>query len=65
MSTLVFRTTMIRLKPELELYNLVFGRPNFKVGENYKTEIVNDIIILLKMDNVTFEQIKNFILNKY
>jgi hypothetical protein len=65
MSTLVFRTTMIRLKPELELYNLVFGRPDFKSGEKYKTDIVNDIIILLKMDNVTFDQIKNFMLNKY
>ena len=64
-STLVFRTTMIRLKPELELYNLVFGRPNFKAGEKYNMDIINDIIILLKMDNVTFDQIKNFILNKY
>jgi len=65
LSTLVFRTTMIRLKPELELYNLVFGTPNFKSGEKYNTNIVNDIIILLKMDNVTFDQIKNYILNKY
>jgi hypothetical protein len=65
LSTLVFRTTMIRLKPELELYNLVFGRPNFKAGEKYDVNIVNDIETLLKMNNVTFEQIKTFILNKY
>jgi hypothetical protein len=64
-STLVFKTTMIRLKPELELYNLVFGRPNFKTGEKYNMDIVNNIIILLKTDNVTFDQIKNFVLNKY
>jgi len=65
LSTLVFRTTMIRLKPELELYNLVFGRPNLKSGEKYNTDIVNDITLLLKMDNATFDQIKNYLLNKY
>lgn len=65
LSTVVFRTTMIRLKPELELYNLVFGKPNLKSGEKYNQDIVNDIEILLKMDNVTFEQIKKYILDKY
>lgn len=65
LSTLVFRTTMIRLKPELEFYNLVFGRPNLKAGEKYNMDIVNDIAVLLKMDNVTFDQIKNYIEKKY
>jgi len=65
LSTLVFRTTMIRLKPELELYNLVFGRPNFKAGEKYNINVVNDIEKLLKMNNTTFEQIKKFLLDKY
>ena len=65
LSTLVFRTTMIRLKPEFELYNLVLGKPDFKSGEKYNTDIVNDILILLKMDNITFDQIKNYIVNKY
>jgi len=65
LSTLVFRTTMIRLKPELELYNLVYGRPNFKVGEKYDVNIVNDIELLLKINNTTFDQIKTFLLDKY
>lgn len=65
LSTLVFRTTMIRLKPELELYNILFGKPNLKSGEKYNLDVLNDIIILLKMDNITFEKIKNYILNKY
>lgn len=65
LSTLVFRTTMIRLKPELELYNLIFGKPDLKSGEKYDTNIINDIAILLKMDNATFDQIKKTILNKY
>ena len=64
-STLVFRTVMIRLKPELELYNLVFGKPNLKSGESYNNDMLNDIQILLKMNNVTFEQIKKYLINKY
>jgi len=64
-TTLVFRTVMIRLKPELELYNLVFGKPNLRSGESYNTTIISDIEILLKMNNVTFDQIKKYLINKY
>ena len=65
MSTLLFKTTMVRLKPELELYNLVIGKPKLKLGEKYNSNILSDIQILLEMDNATFEQIKKFITNKY
>jgi len=65
MSTLVFRTAMVRLKPELELYNLIFGKPDFKSGNQYNNNIVNDIVTLFTVDNTTFDQIKKAIIHKY
>lgn len=64
-STILFKTVMIRLKPELEFYNLVIGKPNLSAGEKYKTTAINDILMLLEVPNVTFEQMKDFITTKY
>jgi hypothetical protein len=64
-TTLLFKTVMIRLKPELEFYNLVLGKPNLSAGEKYNTAVINDILLMLDVQNVTFEQMKNFITTKY
>lgn len=64
MSTMSFKTVMLRIKPEYEIYNLIFGKPNFKC-EEYNTDILNDILTLLHTYNVTFIQIKTIISNKY
>ena len=64
MSTMSFKTVMLRIKPEYEIYNLIFGKPNFKC-EEYNTNILNDILTLLHTYNVTFIQIKTIISNKY
>lgn len=60
-ANMLIKTAMLRLKPELELYNLIIGRPNFKSGETYNETTINKIISLLKVENITFEQIKNAI----
>jgi hypothetical protein len=65
MSTILFKTVMLRIKPEYEIYNLIFGKPNFKCEESYNTNILNDILTLLNTDNITFTQIKTNISNKY
>ena len=65
MSTMSFKTVMLRIKPEYEIYNLIFGKPNFKCEEYYNTNILNDILTLLNTYNVTFIQIKTIISNKY
>ena len=44
-STVIFKTNLIRLKPEYEIYNLILGKPN-SVKE-YNREILNDILKLL------------------
>ena len=64
-SSLVFKTTMLRLKPEYELYNLIVGEPNLKKDEKYNDSILNDIIKLLQVDTTSFEIIKNYIIEKY
>ena len=64
-TTLLFKTVMIRLRPELEFYNLVLGKPNLSAGEKYNTAVINDILLMLEVPNVTFEQMKNFITTKY
>ena len=42
MATMVFKTTMIRLKPEIELYNLILGTPKLKFGEKYNDHITGN-----------------------
>jgi hypothetical protein len=56
---------MIRLKPEIELYNLILGTPKLKFGEKYNVDVLKDLEVLLKVDNITFEKIKNYIIAKY
>jgi len=58
-ANMLIKTVMLRLKPELELYNLIIGRPKFNLGETYDTTITNKILLLLQIENITFEQIKN------
>ena len=64
-SNIVFKTTMIRLKAEYELYNLILGKPKLLEGEKYNVNIINDIISLLKLEETNFDKIKSFILSKY
>jgi hypothetical protein len=61
-ANMMIKTVMLRLKPELELYNLIIGRPNPKLGEIYDPLIIDKIISLLTVENITFEQIKSTLL---
>lgn len=60
-STMVFKTTMIRLKTEYELYNLIIGKPNLSAGETYNMNIINIILKQLEVENINFENIKLYI----
>lgn len=61
----VYKTKMIILKPEYNLYNLIMGVPNFSAAETYDKEIISDIVYLIALDNVSFKIVKDFVLNKY
>lgn len=54
--TLVFRTKMIKLKPEYEVYNLVIGRPG--KGECYNEKTIHYIKELVEQENITFDKIR-------
>ena len=62
-STIVFKTTLIRLRPEYEIYNLIVGKPIY--GEKYNIHILNDILKLLDLNDINFENIKKYLTNKY
>jgi len=63
--TLVFKTTMVRLKPEYEIYNLIIGKPALNNGMKYNENILSDIRKLMILDYTNFDTIKTYITNKY
>ena len=53
-NSLIYKTKMIRLKAEYEIYNLVYGKPKKgEIYDNLKLEIIKK---MLKQDNIK----KNF-----
>ena len=62
-STMYYKTSLIKLKPEYEIYNVIIGKPNKK--EKYNDLIISDIKLLLKNNNIVFNTIREFIINKY
>ena len=65
LTNLVYKTAMIKLKPEYTMYNMILGIPKFGQGETYKQEIIDEIRILLTLPNVSYEIIQNNIIKKY
>lgn len=63
--TMIYKTTMIRLVPEYEIYNSIIGRPNAKRSEKYNELIISDIKKMMTNENVSFTKIKEFIEKKY
>ena len=57
-ATILFKTPSIRLKAEYEIYNLLYGKPNKQEKETYNILYLNKIIELLKVEDITFEEIK-------
>lgn len=63
--TMIYKTSMIRLVPEYEIYNSILGRPKKELSEKYNEEIIIDIKQMMKNDMVSFYKIKDFIEKKY
>jgi hypothetical protein len=59
--TMVFKTSMIKLLPEYEIYDSIFGKPKRDLNEKYDEEIINTIQELLKEDDITYTKIKDHI----
>lgn len=65
LSQVIYKTTMIRLKPEFELYDNIIGKPKREKNELYNEIIIKDIQDLMKNDNINFNKIKEIITTKY
>lgn len=63
--TMVVKLDSIRMKPELELYDLILGKPDYKRSAIYDATIVEEILRLMKIPRATFSNISSFIKNKY
>jgi CxxC motif-containing protein len=47
LSQMMYKTTMIRLKPEYEIYDNIIGKPKREKNESYNEIIIKDIQVLL------------------
>lgn len=64
-TNIVYKTTMINLKPEYSLYNMILGPPKFASGEIYNPAIIAEIQAMLLVQNVDYSLIKADILYKF
>lgn len=64
-TTMIYRTAMIRLKPEYEIYDIIYGKPKKSENQEYNTIIVEYIEHLLKIEGITFNKIKECVVEKY
>lgn len=60
LAKIIHNLPTIKLLPELELYNLIIGKPK---KFDYNQEIVSKIKKLLKIENITYDKIKTNILS--
>jgi hypothetical protein len=60
--SMIYKTTKIKLLPEYEVYDSIFGKPKREKGESYKSELIEKIRVLLTKDDITYSKIKDIIL---
>jgi hypothetical protein len=59
--TMVFKTSMIKLLPEYEIYDSIFGKPKRELNEKYDDDVIKKIKELLKEDDITYRKIKEYV----
>ena len=55
-NSLIYKTKIIKLKAEYEIYNLIYGKPN--KNDIYDNNKLENIKKLLQIENITFDNIK-------
>jgi hypothetical protein len=63
--TMVYKTTMIKILPEYEIYNSILGKPKREKGQSYNNDIISDIKNMMIKENISYNKIKDYIENKY
>mgnify|MGYP006086115325 CR=1 FL=1 len=54
----VFKTSAIKLRPEFEIYNSIFGRPDKALDQVYNIKVINEIQSMLEQNDMTYDKIK-------
>lgn len=62
MSSMVYRTAMVKLRPEYEVYNAILGKPKFQRGEEYHEPTLQEIVKWIYKERVEFQHVKKRIL---
>ena len=55
-NSFIYKTKIIKLKAEYEIYNLIYGKPN--KNDIYDNNKLENIKKLLQIENITFDNIK-------
>jgi hypothetical protein len=63
--SMVYKTVMIKLLPEYEIYNNIFGKPKKELKQKYNEIIIQDIKSQMNKENITYSGLKLYIINKY
>lgn len=63
--SIVYKTTTIKLKPEYELYDAIFGKPKRDKNQIYNDSAVIFIRRALTQENITFKKIKDDVLLQF
>ena len=64
-TSMIYKTTKIVLLPEYEIYNSIIGKPKRSTNEKYDENIINEIVRLIKREDITYDKIKTIVENKY
>jgi hypothetical protein len=62
---MVFKTSMIQLLPEYEIYNSILGKPKRELNQKYDDNIIYDIKLMLIQENTSYQKIKDYLLTNY
>ena len=63
-SSLIFKTTKVRLLPEYEIYDSILGKPKKELQEKYDEDALAIIKSLLEKDDCTYDKIKSVFLDR-
>lgn len=63
--SMVYRTTMIKLKPEYELYDHILGKPQREKQEIYREEVIQEIQRCMLLEDISYQKIHDYIFEKF
>jgi hypothetical protein len=55
---MVYTTTMLKIKPEYEIYHQLLGKPDRILGDKYNSTKLLKIQSLMKEENINLEKIR-------